>query len=207
VFIVPGPLDGDEEKFFVSTSILNAPTDETPDRPSQPLEIAKGKELCEDVRRVKTGNSSAREFEKRIEAALKYIFETDLTAWSSQKVTDFGLSRYDLIARISSEHDVWRMLRESFQSQYVIFECKNYAEQVMQGQIYTTEKYLFLRALRSVAFIISRVEAHESALAAATPTVRLGSRSRGCAISANCPPGSRCPASRDSKAPRAIAQR
>jgi hypothetical protein len=130
VFIVPAPLDGDEDRTVATTAILNAPIDEIPERPSEPLEITKGEQLCSDIREVKKGRLGARKFEATIEAALKYIFEADLTAWSSQKVTDAGLSRYDLIARVSSENDVWRMLRERFESQYVIFECKNYAEKV-----------------------------------------------------------------------------
>jgi hypothetical protein len=93
-------------------------------------------------------------------------------SWSSQKVTDAGMSRYDLISRVSSEDDVWRMIKERFHSQYVIFECKNYKDPIRQGEIYTTEKYLYQKALRSVAFIISRELAHESALAAARGALR-----------------------------------
>jgi hypothetical protein len=64
------------------------------------------------------------------------------------------------------------MIKERFHSQYVIFECKNYVDPIRQGEIYTTEKYLYQKALRSVAFIVSRKLAHESALAAARGAIR-----------------------------------
>ena len=64
------------------------------------------------------------------------------------------------------------MIKDRFQSQYVIFECKNYKDPIRQGEIYTTEKYLYQKALRSVAFVISRTAAHESAMAAARGALR-----------------------------------
>ena len=42
------------------------------------------------------------------------------------------------------------------ESRYVVFEFKNYFSYVKQGQVLTTEKYLWKKALRSVAFLISR---------------------------------------------------
>lgn len=171
-FIAPEQRELDEAPPFASTDVLHVPPDDVSEQPPRPIGVARGAELCSAVRATQTGKTGAREFERKVEEALKYIFETDLTAWSTQKVTDSGLSRYDLIARVSSEDDVWLMLKERFQSQYVIFECKNYGNKIKQGEIYTTEKYLFLRALRSVAFLISRTGAHESALAAARGALR-----------------------------------
>jgi hypothetical protein len=133
---------------------------------------ASGALLCQKLVEVKSGREHARKFERAIEAALKYIFTTDLVSWSSQEITDTGMSRYDLIARVASEDDVWRMIKERFHSQYVIFECKNYKDPIRQGEIYTTEKYLYQKALRSVAFIISRTAAHQSAMAAARGALR-----------------------------------
>jgi Holliday junction resolvase-like predicted endonuclease len=157
-----------------STEILTAPsgTDTTAELPVAEEEIAKGEQLCKEIHIVKSGRKESRRFEATVEAALRYIFSTDLVSWSSQKVTDTGISRYDLIARVSSEDDVWRMIKERFHSQYVIFECKNYVDPIRQGEIYTTEKYLYQKALRGVAFIISRRGAHESALSAARGALR-----------------------------------
>jgi hypothetical protein len=53
-----------------------------------------------------------------------------------------------------------------------VFEFKNYLMKIKQGQIYTTEKYLFGTALRSTAIIISRCGADNNALAAARGALR-----------------------------------
>ncbi|MDF0520644.1 restriction endonuclease [Bradyrhizobium yuanmingense] len=131
-----------------------------------------GGALCSDLRSTKAGRLTASQFENAGEAALRYIFHTDLVGWRRQNATDTGFSRFDLIARVSSKDDVWRMIRERFQSEYVVFEFKNYSEQIRQGEIHTTEKYLYRTALRGVAFVLSRRAAHASALAAARGALR-----------------------------------
>src|SRR5439155_1803167 len=55
---------------------------------------------------------------------------------------------------------------------YILFEFKNYKEGIKQGQILTTEKYLLGKALRSVAIILSRKGAEESATAMAQGAMR-----------------------------------
>ena len=49
----------------------------------------------------------------------------------------------------------------------MVFEFKNYTEEIDQNLIYITEKYLFDAALRNVAIIISRKGFSESAKFAA----------------------------------------
>ena len=48
------------------------------------------------------------------------------------------------------------MMEEYFKSKYIIFEFKNYKDEVSQKEIYTTERYLYRTALRNVAIIIAR---------------------------------------------------
>lgn len=43
-----------------------------------------------------------------------------------------------------------------FNTKFVVFEFKNYSEEISQNLIFITEKYLYPAALRNVAFIISR---------------------------------------------------
>lgn len=166
------PLEVLDERLDISTDVLNE--EPNPDRPEllPAAQIRKGVGYCARMREVEPGRGGARDFEIRVTDAIKYIFANDLTAWSEQQITDHGMSRYDLIARVVSKNDVWKMLREQFRCQYVIFECKNYTDGIRQGEIYTTEKYLFTKALRTVAFVISRTEPHESALAAARGALR-----------------------------------
>jgi hypothetical protein len=54
----------------------------------------------------------------------------------------------------------------------VVFEFKNYGGKIKQGQIHTTEKYLYRTALRSTAIIISRKGADENALAVCRGALR-----------------------------------
>lgn len=136
------------------------------------LPSPRGQELQLALRAIPAGKKGARKFEEKGFEALRYIFENDFSNWSTQKVSDGGISRYDGIARISSEHDFWKSIVVYFRSWYVVFEFKNYAQRISQGQIYTTEKYLFMGAMRTVAFIISRKGADKNALAATRGAVR-----------------------------------
>jgi hypothetical protein len=133
---------------------------------------SKGDDLCKEINAVGSGRPSAKKFEEKVIEALKYIFDNDLTAWSPQKKTDTSLSFYDLVARVASGHDFWNSIVSQFRSRYIVFEFKNYSAKIKQGQIYTTEKYLFGTALRSTAIIISRNGADANALAAARGALR-----------------------------------
>jgi len=64
------------------------------------------------------------------------------------------------------------MLSNDFRSRYIVFECKNYRGALAQNEIYTTEKYLFTSALRSVAIIIARSGASPSAVKAMNGSLR-----------------------------------
>jgi hypothetical protein len=135
-------------------------------------ESHRGHDLCREISSIKFGRVHATAFEEKVMEALRYVFKDDLTAWSAQKATDSRLSIYDLVARVASEHDFWNTVVHQFRSRYIIFEFKNYAAKIKQGQIYTTEKYLFGAALRSTAIIISRNGADKNALAAARGSLR-----------------------------------
>ncbi|MBL0924912.1 MAG: hypothetical protein IBJ12_10670 [Sphingomonadaceae bacterium] len=131
-----------------------------------------GERLCNELKKTPTGKIGWRKFEKSCVDALRYIFQEDLTGWNEQRRTESGISIYDTVCRIVSNHDLWRMFIHQFNSRYVIFEYKNYTYKVKQGQIYTTEKYLYKPALRSVAFIISRKGPDENANAACRGALR-----------------------------------
>jgi len=113
-------------------------------------------DLCEAIRRTAKGVAGAKDFEASCTEAVKYLFGDQLTGWSTQHRSEEGMSIYDLVARITPSHDFWATLIDSFRSKYVIFEFKNYADPITQGQIYTTEKYLYATALRNAAIIITR---------------------------------------------------
>lgn len=131
----------------------------------------KGDKLCKELNALNPGQPVATKFEDKCTEILKYLFDnnTDLTLWKLQPTTDDGLSRFDLLCRIISSHEntFWTELAHDFHTRYVLFEFKNYTEKIKQGQIYTTEKYLFLTALRSVSFIIAGNGADDNAIKAA----------------------------------------
>lgn len=107
-------------------------------------------------------------------AILKYVLGDYLTLWNVQEKTNNGMYRFDLCCKIKSgtKQDFFNMVQQYFNTKYIVFEFKNYNEQITQKEIYTTEKYLYEKALRRVAVIISRRGADENALTAARGSLR-----------------------------------
>lgn len=88
---------------------------------------------------------------------LNYLFDNELSLWYRQQTSNAELYRFDLICKIK-DGDVsglWSTILQCFNSKYIVFEFKNYSEKITQKEIYTTDKYLFLKALRGVAIIVS----------------------------------------------------
>lgn len=117
-------------------------------------------------------------FERICEKILRFVFEDQLTAWGNQERSDDGLHIRDLIARVINvgntgatstgtntfQEDFWSIVSRHFNCRYITFEFKNYKKPINQGEVLTTEKYLYLKALRSVAIIIARNGAHPNAI-------------------------------------------
>nr|WP_321237207.1 restriction endonuclease [uncultured Psychroserpens sp.] len=134
--------------------------------------VTKGADLCREMKAISLGKKGAYLFEEKCEEILKYLFEDDLSLWSSQNKTDDTLHRFDLITKISSINDFWKYLARDFKSRFIIFEFKNYTHKITQNQIYSTEKYLFTKALRSIAYIITRNGADKNAITAMRGSLR-----------------------------------
>lgn len=126
-----------------------------------------GENHCKELSTIVCGKSGWSAYEKKCIEILKFLFTDDLTLWEEQAKTIDGLHRFDLICRIASKDEYWKSITSSFNTRFVLFEFKNYCDPIEQGQVYTTEKYLYNKALRSVGFIISRVGASENAIIAA----------------------------------------
>lgn len=121
---------------------------------------------------IKKGKEEYRKYENICLKILKYLFEINLSGWNEQETTDDNLNRFDLVCRVNKGNEFWNFIINEFGSRYVIFEFKNYEEEIEQTQIYTTEKYLFKTALRNVAFIISREGASKNAISASKGILR-----------------------------------
>ncbi|KXL53875.1 hypothetical protein CLNEO_11010 [Anaerotignum neopropionicum] len=88
---------------------------------------------------------------------LQILFSEDLSLWKTQQKSNSDLFRFDLICKVkdNNEKEFWNMVEKYFQSKYIIFKFKNYTNEITQKEIFTTEKYLYSKALRRVAIVIS----------------------------------------------------
>ena len=136
------------------------------DTPSELPPLDAGTALAKKLEALLPGKKAgaAQEFEKLCEEALRLLFDKDLLGWRSQSEIEQGFQRVDVIARLQpTQSAFWSTLAADFRTRYVVFEFKNYTGPITQDQVYTTEKYLFTSALRSVAIIIAKNGAAQSA--------------------------------------------
>lgn len=133
---------------------------------------SEGERLYSALVNIKKGQQTFAAYEDKCTEILKYLFEDCLDGWHKQNRTDDGLHRFDLICRIKKSDGIWSIFINDFKSRYLLFEFKNYSEPISQNQIYTTEKYLFAKALRNIAIIISRHGADNNALKAADGIIK-----------------------------------
>lgn len=134
-----------------------------------------GTKIAQRLKSIAAGkkNSSARQFEQTCSEALRFLYGSDFLGWRAQSMIENGFQRVDLVGRlVPKQENFWATLASDFRTRYVIFEFKNYSNRIGQDQIYSTEKYLFPRALRSVAVIIARNGANKSAARAISGALR-----------------------------------
>ena len=132
------------------------------------------KSLIEEMRLCQAGKSMARSYEVLCRKLLENIFSDDLALWREQQKSNDDLYRFDLLCRIKDGNPktFWGILERYFNSKYIIFEFKNYSEKITQKEVYTTEKYLYAKALRSVGIIIAANGYDDNALWAAKGCLR-----------------------------------
>lgn len=120
------------------------------------------------------GTALSIQYEKLCTRVLKRLFSDDLTLWQEQAKSNDELYRFDLICKIKRDNhkDFWEMTENHFHSKYIIFEFKNYSGKVTQMEVTTTARYLYTKALRSVAIIVSPNGFNEHADKAARGALR-----------------------------------
>jgi len=101
-----------------------------------------------------------------------HLFDPFLYGFERQAQTTDGGNRYDFICRIQSGNAFWDGIRADFRTKAILFECKNYNNPITADQVYSTERYLFAGALRTVCCLISRVAPSDSAIRAAQGAMR-----------------------------------
>ncbi len=79
---------------------------------------------------------------------IEFVFGGDLeiNESSHQKSSSDNMHIIDYVFRVKRRDidDFWEIIREKFNSSYVVFECKNYKEEYRQNIIYTTKKHLLV---------------------------------------------------------------
>lgn len=141
-------------------------------KPIQPLK-SKGDNLQQRIYEWQNSNGSAA-YEDLCYETLKYLFDDELSLWHRQQNSNSDLYRFDLICKIKDGEvsGLWSTIVQCFNSKYIIFEFKNYTDPITQKEIYTTDKYLYLKALRGVAIIVSCKGASQNAHKAIRGTLR-----------------------------------
>ena len=131
-------------------------------------------DLKEKLIKITPGQKHFREYEDACVEILKYILGDYLTLWEIQEPSNDGLYRFDMCCKIKSgvNQDFFDTIKNYFNTKYIVFEFKNCQKKITQKEIYTTEKYLYEKALRKAAIIISRQGADDNALKAAKGSLR-----------------------------------
>lgn len=99
-----------------------------------------------------------KKFENFMEKFIEFYFRGYIGRIKSQLETENGIHRYDAIAPISIEKKdsyFLEIVKNCFNSRYIVFEAKSYNKQISQSEIWRTSKYLHKSALRSVAIVIT----------------------------------------------------
>lgn len=111
-----------------------------------------------DLSNCEPGENGAIKFEDICSNALLNTLGEDLSLWKRQPRSNHDLYRFDLLCRIKdyNRKSFWNIVERHFNSKYVVFEFKNYKNRITQKEIYTTEKYLYSKALRNLAVIVAR---------------------------------------------------
>ena len=131
-------------------------------------------DLLRRLKSVRPGRIHASEYEILCVDIIEYLFGEVLWKLTRHEESNKGLYQFDAVARIkdNSEKTFWNLIEDKFNTKYIVFEFKNYKEPISQTQIYTTEKYLYFKALRCVAIVFSRKGANNNALWAANGCLR-----------------------------------
>lgn len=161
------------QKLSVSTDQEQPPKAD----PEQAEEPPKEKETLswhQKLQNIKPGQEQFRAYEDLCTEILKNTLGDYLTLWRKQQPSNDELYRFDLCCKIKygANQDFFDTIKRHFNTKYIVFEFKNYSREIGQEEIYTTEKYLYEKALRKVAIIISRHGADKNAQKAAKGCLR-----------------------------------
>lgn len=130
--------------------------------------VSRDKKIESLIRKIETWEprqNSFTRYEGVCVDVLKYLFSEDLELWRKQETSNDKLFRFDLVCKIhnGNQKEFWQIAERYFNSKYIVFEFKNYEGEIGQKEVIITEKYLYQKALRKVAILISTNGADENA--------------------------------------------
>jgi hypothetical protein len=132
----------------------------------------RGVELIGRLRSVRPGKDDAKQYEIICLDIIDYLFSPSLQEAQTQCRSEDGLNIFDIVYRVNPSHAFWETLTRDFRARVIVFECKNYGDEIGPGQVYTTERYMSTKALRSICFLLSRKGPNEHARLAAAGAMR-----------------------------------
>lgn len=102
----------------------------------------------DELKGIAKGRRSFSKYESFCQKFISTIFQNNIDAPKSQLINNKELFRFDIVAALKSDPEsFWKFIYDKFNSCFILFECKNYQEQIGQEQIYLTEKYFLLSAV------------------------------------------------------------
>lgn len=119
------------------------------------------KYYIDKLKSIKTGREECYKYQEFCEILIKDMYSDDLDSWSRQNRTEQNNYIFDLIARIKYRkkeeyNDFFNMIENILNSKYLLFEFKNYEGKIEREDIRQVEAYLYEKALRKVAIILTR---------------------------------------------------
>lgn len=126
------------------------------------------KYYIDKLKSISPGREECYEYQEFCEELIKDMYNDDLDSWSRQSRTEQGSYIFDLIARVKYRkneeyNDFFNMIENILNSKYLLFEFKNYKEKIEKDEIRQVESYLYEKALRKVAIILTRNGSSNSA--------------------------------------------
>lgn len=135
-----------------------------------------GEELIQRLAATPRGQPGAKAYEALCIDIIDYVFGEHLVDAQPQSRSEDGLSVMDVVYRVRTTNGFWKTLTRDFRARVILFEFKNYTDSVSPQQVYTTERYMSVSAMRPICFLITRSKPHEHAELAAFGAMREGGK-------------------------------
>lgn len=156
---------------FPSADMAAEPDTTAAPVPEMPM-LREGPDLIYQLKTIRPGRGSAGEYELLCQTIIQYLFGDWLLDPRRQHRTEDDLNVLDIVYRVDPRHHFWATLTRDFRARVVVFECKNYTDPISPMQVFTTERYMSVNALRPLCFMLTRKPPHTHAELAAFGALR-----------------------------------